>query len=357
MSFPSEALQTFDLSLVAPSGATGVQVTFSPTRSRLVQVAGPSDFVRAGGVELEDGLPRFGIRFITPIPAKRGFQAHISYLGEQLRAPLACWDGRTDEPPDPACGRRWQNVYAQREKLAMTNPAQAYLFELDRLTHPVLLHFCREVCRDERARRIQRQDDLAKVLLARLEDRFGGTAPPAVQDVDACRQFSAIFRQAATMLRQDYRHAGEVLEAFAAGYHRVEISVPNSSVIDVMSEPDSYFVFLFAEFGFACLEQSHPIDPDMWLSMLQSLVKIQSLYLERWTPDARTPMRVRDYQQPPPRPLAPHVVERITSEYSRIVTIEQLKNKVRFNLKMAGGYRGMIEDLNEDHAKSDRCDP
>jgi len=178
--------------------------------------------------------------------------------------------------------------YSERQKLALSDAEQRCLFELDRQTNEALLACNPDVTPGERNNRRTMIRDVTKRLQYRLTDRWNEAT---IGSVDALTtqitELSQIFRDAMLALGvgADWAKVGTTLENFAAGELRETVTVMISGGFSeprVVSEPDSYFVFLFAEFALAALDVG--VDTGMWQDLLPSLVRMQRCYVLRFTP-------------------------------------------------------------------------
>lgn len=229
---------------------------------------------------------------------------------------------------------RWKGIYDARAAFAAQDPKQAYLFELDRQTLPAMLSFCTDIPEDKRALRVEQLSKIMPKLNACLRARYEQSVNPDLPEDALLVPFSNIFRLAANKLGQDYGLIGTTLVEFAAGWHRQVVSLPLSSTVEVISEPDSYLVFLFAEFALQCLRSN--IDTDMWIAMLPFLVMLQSAYIARWETSPHGAWTIIQYGMPPAASLSSDRFNEIKNEYRTITTQAALEAKIFQNLHDAG---------------------
>jgi hypothetical protein len=291
---PAE-LRFISFEVLAPGNANCLVITHGPTRSVLgetVVVDPPPETI--------DILPaslRLLLRWSQP--PQGTVHVQVSYVAEVLGQRHAAW---FMVPPESFAEGRiyaefevldtdWPEVYSGRAKFR--EPEQRLMFEIDRRTSPKLLRHAADIPDADKLFRESTIIPFICELDQRLERRWNNAPIPALRDRAYTAYISAIFDSAirAVFPRPVYADLGDIFCRFAAGHLRRLVSVDRGlpeRVDIVVTEPDSYFVFLFAEFAIAALE--HGIDTELWNSLLPWLVKMQRLYVNRiaYTSSLRT---------------------------------------------------------------------
>jgi len=193
----------------------------------------------------------------------------------------------------------WQYIYTARS--LFVEPEQRFLFELDRQSNPDLLRVAPDIPTQKVQERIAAWSSLVPLLMQRLELRARGMphlAPP-ITPPSLLMEFSAVVYSATQKLGvgHDWYAIGRTLERFAAGDLHRDIPIPRGDQIVYHGtvEPDSFFIFFFAEFALAAMDNpACHADHAMWSSLLPHLVKMQRYFLARF-PERK---RIRDYREP-----------------------------------------------------------
>lgn len=285
----------------APADATGVEIYFAPTRSRLLRV-------QVRGEPPTDVRPGTGLRVerIWGPNAARPVEIELWYQGERPQAlqhvwqtPLG-WDSPLNDEPYAELSRR-------RKVEADANPFHAFFFELDRNTLAEYLEHNLDVAEAVKQSRTKALECIHPMLAERLNFRRvnAGMIPPAIGVSDPViadlsnifwKATDALFPGQANIPENDrFATVGEALERFAAGRLRKLLTFeehnqdfpekPWKSVL--ISEPDSFFVFFFAEFATVAIQVGDP-RAAWWSAILPSAVRMQRFFVERYRLDYAT---------------------------------------------------------------------
>jgi hypothetical protein len=270
--------------LSAPPQVGACELTFAPTRSKIhcVSVVEP-----AGGSVVAKEEFRVWARWPANARAIQ-IRLKVVYEYEPPRRLAVSWGNETDASIfGTPTSDDWGLLYSAREKF--NEPEQRFLFELDRQTNPNLLPMSTDVPAAVRVDRIARWDSLLPQLQERLEVRKRGLPAQLspISPVDLLPYFSEVVRKATRALGagENWARVGAVLEQFAAGDLHRTVCVPrDSKTVSIgLVEPDSYFIFFFAEFALAALEEpTCHAHFDMWARLLPSLVKMQRYFIGRF---------------------------------------------------------------------------
>lgn len=291
MNLESVSVRPTSITLKFRTRVEGVRIVFAPTRSNLSQlhVTPPSE---------DPQIDTLVIHLKWPEPLEAGTEIHLEYeaTGEPLRlisAHETRLRGEHSWSDEPRFQHEYDQIAAARHRLAAADPRQAFFFELDRRTNPVLTGFSGEFpTRPALVAHGALRADVSSILEKRLKQRWEKKAVEPISDprlLEGLIFFSSLVRTCAAPLLSAASTAGfcRAIEAFAAGELRRKIQIQtgaNNEEIEhfTVSEPDSAFVFLFAEMGIACTELR--IDTDLWFPSLTALVKTQLYYLGRFEP-------------------------------------------------------------------------
>lgn len=192
----------------------------------------------------------------------------------------------------------WVDVYEQRLALSAENDRYAFMFEIDRLTNPYLIPLA-GVPAGELQSRVEQVLALIEFLRLRLKIRASGFTPTSRYPRRWVAYFSAIFLDCDHVLVE--HTPVSAFSFFSAGYLRRTLKLKDQpDHITASGEPDSCFVYLFAEFALLCLEQG--VDADRWRPRLQALIAMQSVYCFRVAPWEPAIGHRRFLKVPPPMP-------------------------------------------------------
>ncbi len=325
---------TYEMNLHPIAGSVGVEVSFSPSRTGFRDVEFPAELPSVEGIARSIGVgPSLILGWGAPWQGSEALPITVSYWGETPRLPSFHWQLGIDEFVDSPRPSRAQLIYDARKELADTDPEHAYLFELDRNTLPAFLPLCPELTEEQRHEREELHSVLIELLQCRLKERHAGLSISDAVGDRSLRHFNDIFEAAAAHVGQGLDTEGRLLERFAGGLLRHELSIPGFPKPEIISEPDSFFVFLFAEFGLLCMD--HNVGVDRWPQLLKSLVKMQSLYLARFEQMPRGDWCLTRFDQPPQQPVAKDVWQAIDADFARISTRSDLERKFFTNLRGA----------------------
>ncbi|MBC7773190.1 MAG: hypothetical protein H7210_11885 [Pyrinomonadaceae bacterium] len=288
-------------------------VRFSPVRGAIH----PPMRVTPESIRAEFIRPR-GVQLLLPpdLPGDTEIDVTLAVSGE----PIGQYVMDIVRPPRPAARptevagpRDWGLICKARQ--LMTDPEQAYFFELDRTTNVWLLDYADDLTRQEKEYRKRVLNDadptsLISQLTTRLKTRFTeGLIPRPLDNPADAEEISRIFRGATRKLQvgEDWDKVGHSLRRFAAGELMANVLIDTTDNDNrpitkniIVTAPDSFYIFFYAEFALACLQLS--IDVDMWESLLPYLVDMQRIYSERFTPK---PSRLREYFGAPVRRSVP----------------------------------------------------
>ena len=233
--------------------------------------------------------------------------------------------------------QEWLSIY--RARSLFKEPEQRFLFELDRQSNPDLLRLAPDLSPQQAEQRIAAWRTLVPLLMNRLELRARGMphlAPP-ITPTSLLLEFSQVVYKATQVLGagHDWHAVGHALQQFAAGdLHRdIPLARGDHVVYHGTVEPDSFFIFFFAEFALASLDApaARPYHT-MWAYLLPHLVKMQRYFLARF-PDRR---RIRDYGEPRV-PLDPSARAAIDREWVSLPSDRHtLESLMKLNLDLGG---------------------
>lgn len=205
-----------------------------------------------------------------------------------------------------------QILSARERVVAREGGGQAFLHTLEMQTHRDFLTLNPQLSVAARCERRALVLRVCECLCRRVDRRLAGQSADETPSLDDTRAITRMF-EAASRTLANRNDVGGVLLDFAAGAlarvayfrhgdrrHRYRVS-----------EPDSGFIFLFAEFGFA----GHAFGMPFWTRrLLFDLVKMQRYFLERNAHQRPRPWR--QYRQPD-RPLSNEARVRIDRDYAR----------------------------------------
>lgn len=291
----SGATRLWELSTEAPAAANIALVAFGPTRTTLLN-GSTSDPVSTKVVAAPHGLRVF-FKWDRPLQPMQKVRLCVPYRGEPPSQQVVEWVMAAPNDVDEhrwvgfaefiVDDGDWPQVYAHRAALARQRRDHAltrgFLFELDRHSSIGLLKESRDVSHAERAFRCEAFRTLTAALEARLRQRWCRQTPTPIADRPLLSYTSALYRQCvlAADARPDWDVLGRGMCDFAAGRLRdiIRVQRGDKQVELIVCEPDSIYLFLFAELAFSALE--HGIDADMWTALLPWLVRMQPLYTNR----------------------------------------------------------------------------
>lgn len=264
---------------------TTCDVVFAPTRTNIVGVAA----VEPANIRVdqpEDFRTRFRWSESQQVQA---ITFEVEYTNEPPNVLIASWNQKWRTEGEPVSTMDFKAIYDFRDKLGRTGE-QRFLFELDRQTSQHLMCFAPDIAPEVRAQRqvmLDRlnQNHLGPRLYARWRD---GSVRNMPVDADLLIYFSAIVHKAAMTMGvgEDWSRVGLTIERFAAGDMIQHIPVQRfGCAYDLdMVQPDSYFLFYFAEFALAALDENACAQwTDMWTGLMPSLVKAQAYYMARFS--------------------------------------------------------------------------
>lgn len=312
--------RTFTFSHTVQANAESVVLVFAPTRTIIFSATVVRPRAIAAVVQIDDRRIAVQVHVVTPnVTLRPGevLELELVIAGEDLASPVViertAQQGVISGPAyNDLVATINQSEYEARVALAQNDAERRCLFELDRQTNALLLEFNPGVL-DVQAR-MKDVADATSILEDRIEYRWNGAevAPPA-SVAAGVTQFSMLFRSAMYTrgVWDDWAAIGLTLERFAAGELADQI-VAGSGVHKVtrwVCEPDSWYVFAFAEFGFLSLHFS--IDVDMWTGLMPALLRMQRMYLKRFAPKGS----VRSYGLPPRPALSSAAQAAIRADY------------------------------------------
>lgn len=279
-----------------PAETESVLFVFAPTRS----VIDHAEFVddEAAGVsgvqdvidhEFETGL---GVSAIVPSkfdPRAHDLVVRTRSVGEPLRlAGVIPYDTVADKAQtEREVGSFNEQVYRRREIMAEAerrhgDPKQFLFFYLDGQSDVRMMRFA-GLSPEEITRRRKEFEELGASLWTRVQDRHCG------RDVTRCNVpmelASHILRRAVFEAYTYFPPAevvGRAFGDFGCGWLRrlVNVRLSRPMVPVLCSEPNSANIFLFAELGFAAIENN--VDPAFWGGLLPFLVRMQGYYIKRF---------------------------------------------------------------------------
>lgn len=311
---------------------TGVWITFAPTQSTIAAVRA----VWKGHRELRSTItdpygPSARIMWPGEVPAGETLVFDIWPEGEPLRAPRHQWHSVAKLWGDEVTGgpQLYEKIRRHRAGAAERDCEQAFLFELERNSQACLIR--NPATTDPIDRRAEEDlvglvNDAKRVLNYRVRARFEGGTPPRLPVTE---EAAKIFHSAAAALGD--RDLCKTLLRFANGQTRRSFW-PDGEPLpgeppgepEVYGEPDSYFIFYFAELALAVRSLKRPaasggdqaLSPKFWQPLLPAMVAMQKIYMIRhrktW-PDAPG---VTDYGMCNDWHLQPEEVEAIRVRYA-----------------------------------------
>jgi len=234
---------------------------------------------------------------------------------------------------EPERTEHYEQIYDGRERVVETelDARQGFLFDLERWSNDRFMPFSSDMSDAQREDRGSLVDRVRFRLERRVNLRSAGRVPdrpPARDDIEA---ITGIFVRAARHLRGG-PYLGEVLLDFAAGDlgRSVQWHLNGEPQTYRVAEPDSGYVFLFAELGLV----GRSYDIAFWTErLILDLVKMQRYFM------ARFPFRAPSWRQYPQplAPLCPQARARIDGEYrayaSDLLSIETLEALMAANLR------------------------
>ncbi|MFT7669739.1 MAG: hypothetical protein ACI8X5_002446 [Planctomycetota bacterium] len=223
---------------------------------------------------------------------------------------------------------------------------RAFLFELDKQTLEPYMTYAL-VPKSERQARTEGFECLTPYLAEKLRGNFAGVPFEDAPNSSAMVRFTEVFWKAAEQrflpgtslsAADKARTLGGTLEKFAGGLMAttVNLALVGSSAVRQF-EPDSYFVFFFAEFAFASIEHSPEDNP--FIPLLPWLVRMQRFFVERFhLPKAVIESQVVACDYQPLYALEQAQFDALRLELNGTVstsaTIEELKVLVKAHLKL-----------------------
>lgn len=225
----------------------------------------------------------------------------VEFDGEALQQPTLLW--AVKQWAIDSDNEVWRQWYVKRQELADRDDQHACLFEIDRQTLPILIRQCPDLTETQRDYRVNEIAGLfAGELLTRLNDRWAGASPPLISSSDWLHFVTDLFFEKAASKLGPAHTLARTFERFAAGdlHANIQFGIGSHEFDMFIGEPDSYYVFLFAECALACIQQN--IGRASWKALLPTLVKMQSYYLDRiWPMDYVCEYGVPEKRSPPRR--------------------------------------------------------
>jgi len=193
----------------------------------------------------------------------------------------------------PESDTEWLQVFNEREALAAGDRSgqHAFLFHLDWNTEPNLMRAAAAAIPPRRAPINEREWwSAAEALQARLRARWFNRAAPAAPGLPdgLVERISAIVRRGVELFPQpafDQKvdAARAAIRRFGAGELRTTVSfgTPARPGNAIASDPDSYYIWFFTEFGLLARDRGK--DADMWNRLLPDLILAGLFYTFRLT--------------------------------------------------------------------------
>lgn len=188
----------------------------------------------------------------------------------------------------PATRAEWAEVFKQRESIAGKDRRHAFLFHLDWNSEPHLIEAARSAGRNPTL--TEREWAQAVLLLeGYLRSRWFGRTMPTDRSLPLAlvRKLSKVVVDAVALLSgatdaQRLTEAKATLIEFALGTMRQRArfgSGPRAGQM-IIGDPDSYYIWFFAEFGIMAIDQR--IDQAMWRELVPTLVLAGLFYSGRF---------------------------------------------------------------------------
>lgn len=220
---------------------------------------------------------------------------------------------------------------------------QAFFHFMEMETHRYFVQLNDRLTFVQQCERQALVDRVCDCLVRRVDARLAGATElerPCAQDVIA---ITRIFELAAAHLDAP-SDAGDALLAFARGDLGRVVYFTHESEKHAyrISEPDSGYIFLFAELGLV----GHDLGLPFWTSrLLVDLIRMQRYFLARNAHQRPRPWR--QYRQPR-KPLSNASRSRIDADYAPLTasppSIDVLANLMRDHLRFAVGEIGPKQD-------------
>lgn len=307
---------------VPEGGAHALEIGFVPTRSSVVGARWPQlpEPDEEGFQEVPRGRHLNGlllrrerhgrilVQFEEPFAGGETVEFDLLFFGEKPQLLLASWltGGIFPVSAIPSLTPE-EELYDELDKIAAKGGPRAFLFELDRQTLKVWMELA-GVPKPTQNLRLDAFNCLTPGLNERLRETLDGWPVPAITDSATLSLFADLFWGAAEAhfdssdtrpFSAKVQDLGHTLERFAAGRLRLKSAITTSTLGDIWHfEPDSYFVFFFAEFAFAASEKGYYVTE--FQQLLPYLVRMQRFFCERYLKYGGSPYgKITNYDEQP----------------------------------------------------------
>ncbi|MCB9852571.1 MAG: hypothetical protein H6819_05710 [Phycisphaerales bacterium] len=216
-------------------------------------------------------------------------EIRITFKGEPLRVLKSSWIGQKSDIYDPRASKlRWLEC---REKDA-DNEWQRFFLLLDKHTNSNFLFSV--LSQEEEARRQEALDLVSGYISKRMMEIAGVRCfPTNTLRHGAVAEISDLIECLITKAYgNDVDMAIEGFDRFAAGWLRQTCDISPEYRNFSACDADSAFVFFFGQFALAVLEHARDRSDRRWREreaywrrLLNVFVRMQTLFLERWTPE------------------------------------------------------------------------
>ncbi|HPF39373.1 MAG TPA: hypothetical protein P5081_02695 [Phycisphaerae bacterium] len=250
---------------------------------------------------------------------------------------------------EPWTDEHFEQILSARLRIVDREDArQAFLHELELETHRDFLKLNPRLTAPEKLERTRLVRRTCECLIRRVDARLSGDRSIEIPPPDDIARLCRIFDDAIAALAGKWT-LGETLLDFARGAlgRTVYFTHENARRPYRVSEPDSGFLFLFAEWGFA----ANACGQSRWTPpLLLDLIRMQRYFLERNAHQRPRPWL--QYRQPQ-RPLTLEAQARIDAEYSAFtetpLSVPRLEALMVANLRFAtiGRRRRPIEQTED----------
>lgn len=313
-----------------PVGAVRALVEYDPASTEITH-ATPGDSQDAVEARIESGRRCVVLERTVPCAGVINQKVEIGFQG-RFRNPRVTFFRVRGCGMDSQAERR-ERTYRAREAWCKDkkDEVQNYFFELDSNTHADFIDFVVANPREAEFRK-KAVRDVMNLCWRRIVGRYRGGAPdvgpeyyqpiprnspwpdPADDPRERVEHLSHVFHEASLKFNGDQSKVRTAMEKFAAGKHRLELPVPGLAQKEILTEPDSSNVFLFAEFAFLCIRSG--VDVETWSFLLPSLVKMQALFVFRIPTRCQIGKSVRSYDRTPEFELHKDEWDRIEKIYA-----------------------------------------
>lgn len=181
----------------------------------------------------------------------------------------------------PVNATEWLQVYDARQALAKKDPISRFFFELDWQTEPNLA-----AAAAKRGHHspfpVEEWPAVAELLELRLRSHRARMRPGVSLSLAHVQALSEIVSKAVDTLAVKVKPVERVILAFGAGTHQASVPFGGASSPGrfLINDADSYYIWLFAEFGLQAIE--FDVDEPRWKKLMPSLLCAGWLYSHRF---------------------------------------------------------------------------